>query len=194
MAATHTIKYKTRMEKLQRQTCFGSLQAGPKAICAGIPKMHCLPPSDLKRLERNNTPHHQHIQSTIHRKAGIGHSLILPFRVSINCVRYESVGRESGREDEAVLKANERKFGWIQASTPLRIGHCHYGPRQGSELQGSRVNQMIFTPVFTLEPCAFSCPTDSVSRNKLPSIVWGAPVILLLSQKLMAFSCLLQRL
>lgn len=146
-------------------------QAGPKAICAGIPKMHCLPPSDLEWPERNNTPHHQHIQSTIHRKAGIGHSLILPFRVSINCVRYERAGRESGREDEAVLKANERKFGGIQASTPLHIGHCQHGPRQGSELQGSRVNQTMFTPIFTLEPRAFSCPTDSVRRNELPPIV-----------------------
>lgn len=140
--------------------------------------MHCLPPSDLKWPGRNNTPHHRHIQSTIHRQAGL--CTAWSYRLGFQSIAWDMREREG--EWEGGWSCSESKWEeiWVNPSLfsspywPLSVW-----PRRGSELQGGRVNQMIITPIFILRPCAFSCPTDSQWRNEPQSIVWGAPVFLL---------------
>lgn len=76
-------------------------------------------------------------------------------------------GRVCGREAGALLESKwDKIFGWIQAYVlslcwPLTWHH------------GGSPNQKIITPIFTRQPCAFSCPTDSQCRNELQSIVWA---------------------
>lgn len=136
---------------------------------------HC----DLKRPLGNNTPHHQHIQSTLQKKkkrGRIGHSLILPFRVSINCVRHARGGSEGGtqrgREDEAVLQANERKFGWIRASSSSPCSPPSVWPKTEPWATGCQAksddNHANFYP-------ATMYFTGSQWRKRPQSFVWEAP-------------------
>lgn len=66
-------------------------------------------------------------------KGWIVHSQILPFRVSINCVRYKRAGGRVGGRMKLFWKQMRENLG---ESKSRHIGHCQCGPQQGSELQG----------------------------------------------------------
>lgn len=76
--------------------------------------MHCLPPSDLKWPGRNNTPHHQHIQSTIHRKAGL--CTAWSYRLGFQSIAWDMREREG--EWEGGWSCSESKWEeiWVNPS------------------------------------------------------------------------------
>lgn len=135
--------------------------------------MRCLRHCDLQRPLGNNTPHHQHIQSTVHKKKEAGLGTAWFYRLEFQSIAWDMQkggGREGHREGgrtKLFCKQMRGNLGESKPLPPLHVCRRRCGPRRSPELQGVRLNQMIIMPVFTLRPCT----SLDHSGEKAPSLL-----------------------
>lgn len=139
--------------------------------------MRCLRHCDLKQPLENNTPHHQHIQSTVHKKkkkeAGLGTAWF--YRLEFQSIAWDMQeggvreGRREGGRTKLFCKQMRGNLGESESLPPLHARRRWCGPRRRPELQAkSDDNRANFYP-------ATMYFTGSQWRKRPQSIVWEAP-------------------